>query len=69
MYPILVVVIGIVVLVIGKRLSVLGGVVGALLGGVLLRFFPRSNDPVLQLLQPTARRLGARVQGKNPAMQ
>lgn len=52
MFPVLVIAIGIVVLVFGKRLSVLGGAVGALLGVVLLRFSPGSSDPFLMLLIP-----------------
>ncbi len=47
MFPILLIVIGIAVLVFGKRLAVLGAAVGALLGVALLRMF---NVPVTDLL-------------------
>jgi hypothetical protein len=40
MFPILVIAIGIAVLVLGKRLAVLGGAVGALLGLGLVQLFP-----------------------------
>jgi hypothetical protein len=52
MFPILVIAIGIVVLAFGKRLSVLGGAVGALLGVGLLRFFDGSSSLLLSLLIP-----------------
>ena len=52
MFPILVIAIGIVVLAFGKRLAVLGGAVGALLGVGLLRLFPAPTDPILALLIP-----------------
>jgi len=51
-FPILVIAIGIVVLVFGKRLAVLGAAVGALLGVVLMRFIPGSSDPFMMLLIP-----------------
>lgn len=49
MFPILVILIGIAVLVFGKRLAVLGAAVGALLGVGLLSLFSTSGDPILQL--------------------
>lgn len=52
MLSILVIVIGIAVLMFGKRLAVLGAAVGALLGVGLLRLFPGSSDPLLSLLIP-----------------
>ena len=52
MFPILVIAIGIAVLLLGKRLSVLGAAVGALLGVVLLGLFPGSSNSWLELLIP-----------------
>ncbi|MCJ7512925.1 MAG: hypothetical protein MUO23_08140 [Anaerolineales bacterium] len=52
MFPILVIAIGVAVLGFGKRLAVLGAAVGALLGLGLLRLFPGSSDPLLQLAIP-----------------
>jgi len=48
MFPILLILIGIAVLVFGKRLAVLGAAVGALLGVGLLSLFSASGDPLLQ---------------------
>ena len=50
MFPILVIAIGIAVLALGRRLAVLGAAVGALLGVGLLRLFPGSGAPLLQLV-------------------
>lgn len=50
MYPILVIAIGISVLVLGKRLAVLGAAVGALLGAVLLGLLGASSSLLIQLL-------------------
>ncbi|MCU0508351.1 MAG: hypothetical protein MUC34_08105 [Anaerolineae bacterium] len=47
MFPVLVLLIGIAVLVFGKRLAVLGGAVGALLGLGLLKVFPALQGGVL----------------------
>ena len=47
MFPLLLIAFGTVVLLFGKRLSVLGGAVGALLGVVLLNVFP--GEPALWL--------------------
>lgn len=52
MFPIMVIAIGIAVLVFGKRLSVLGAAVGALLGVGLLYMFPGSSNSFLELLIP-----------------
>src|SRR3954447_14515509 len=52
MFPIAVIAIGVAVLMLGKRLSVLGAAVGALLGLGLLRLFPGSATPLLQLAVP-----------------
>jgi hypothetical protein len=49
MFPILLIAIGIAVLVLGKRLAVLGAAVGALLGIGLLYLFPGSGTPLLSL--------------------
>ena len=49
MFPILVIAIGIAVLVFGKRLSVLGAAVGALLGVGLLSLFSLADSLVIQL--------------------
>jgi hypothetical protein len=43
-YPLLLIVLGIVVLLLGKRIAVLGAAVGALLGVVLLNIFPASGS-------------------------
>jgi hypothetical protein len=50
MFPFLVIVIGIAVLLFGKRLAVLGAAVGALLGASLLRLLPGSGSPMLELI-------------------
>ena len=52
MFPILVIAIGIVVLVFGKRLSVLGAAVGALLGVALVSLFPGGSDPFTLIIVP-----------------
>jgi hypothetical protein len=52
MFPILVIAIGIAVLLLGKRLSVLGAAVGALLGVTLLALFPGQSNSWLELLIP-----------------
>jgi hypothetical protein len=49
MFPILLIAIGLAVLVLGKRLAVLGAAVGALLGVGLLRLFPGDSGPLLTL--------------------
>jgi len=49
MFPVLVIAIGIAVLAFGKRLSVLGAAVGALLGVALLRLFPGESSIWIQL--------------------
>ena len=49
MFPALLIAIGIAVLVIGKRLAVLGAAVGALLGVGLLSLFSTSGAPLLEL--------------------
>lgn len=48
MFPILLIVIGIAVLLLGQRLAVLGAAVGALLGVVLLRLFSGTAEPLVQ---------------------
>lgn len=50
MFPILMIVIGIAVLIFGRRLAVLGAAVGALLGVVLLRLFWDAPDLSTMLL-------------------
>lgn len=50
MFPVVMILIGAAVLAFGKRLSVLGAAVGALVGVVLLRLLPGSSDPWLQLI-------------------
>ena len=50
MFPILLIVIGVAVLLLGNRLAVLGAAVGALLGLVLLQLFPGTTDFWVQLL-------------------
>ena len=50
MFPLLLIVIGILVLVIGKRLAVLGAAVGALLGVGLLSLLSPSGGLLIQLL-------------------
>lgn len=50
MYPVLVIAIGIAVLVLGKRLAVLGAAVGALLGAILLGLLSPSGSLLIQLL-------------------
>jgi hypothetical protein len=54
MFPILVIAIGIAVLLVGKRLAVLGAAVGALLGVALLRWIPGSSGPWIALGVPLA---------------
>jgi hypothetical protein len=50
MFPLLLIVIGILVLALGKRLAVLGGAIGALLGVVLLSLLSPSGGLLIQLL-------------------
>ena len=50
MFPIMVIAIGVAVLLFGKRLSVLGAAVGALLGVGLLRLFPGSDTWITLLI-------------------
>jgi hypothetical protein len=50
MFPILLIAIGIAVLVLGKRLAVLGAAVGALLGVVLLSLLSPSGGLLIQIL-------------------
>jgi len=50
MFPLLLIAIGIAVLVLGKRLAVLGAAVGALLGVVLLNLLSPSGGLLIQLL-------------------
>ena len=50
MFPILVILIGVAVLILGKRLAVLGAAVGALLGVGILSLFSVSGDPLMQLV-------------------
>jgi hypothetical protein len=52
MYPVLVIAIGLVVLVLGKRLSILGAAVGALLGVALVSLFPNASDPFTVIIVP-----------------
>ena len=52
MYPVLVIAIGLVVLVLGKRLSILGAAVGALLGVALVSLFPSASDPFTVIIVP-----------------
>ncbi len=52
MYPVLVIAIGLVVLILGKRLSVLGAAVGALLGVALVALFPGASDPFTLIIVP-----------------
>jgi hypothetical protein len=54
MFPILVIVIGIVVLALGQRLAVMGAAVGALLGVGLLALFPGDSGPLITLGIPIA---------------
>ena len=49
MFPVLLIAIGVAVLVLGKRLAVLGAAVGALLGAALLSLLSASGDLWLQL--------------------
>lgn len=49
MFPILVILIGVAVLVLGKRLAVLGAAVGALLGLGILNLFSVSGNPLMQI--------------------
>jgi hypothetical protein len=49
MFPALLIVLGILVLALGRRLAVLGGAVGALVGVVLLHFLSPSGAPLLQV--------------------
>ena len=50
MFPLLLIVIGILVLALGKRLAVLGGAIGALLGVVLLSLLSPSGGLLILLL-------------------
>lgn len=50
MFPILIILIGIAVLVLGKRLAVLGAAVGALLGVGILSLFSVPGNPLMQIL-------------------
>jgi hypothetical protein len=52
MFPIFLIIVGMVVLVLGRRLAVLGAAVGALLGVGLLRLFPGTMDSWLELALP-----------------
>jgi len=52
MFPILVIAIGLAVLVLGKRLAVLGAAVGALFGLGILHLFPELSSPVLVIAIP-----------------
>ncbi len=54
MFPFLVMIIGIAVLLLGKRLAVLGAAVGALLGVGLLALFPGDSGPWITLGVPIA---------------
>jgi hypothetical protein len=54
MFPILLIVIGVLVLALGRRLAVLGAAVGALLGVGLLGFIPGSSSLWIQLGVPLA---------------
>ena len=54
MFPIFVIAVGIAVLVLGKRLAVLGAAVGALLGVGLLALFPGDSGPLVTLGVPIA---------------
>jgi hypothetical protein len=54
MFPLLLIVIGIAVLALGKRLAVLGAAVGALLGVGLLKLFPGDPGPWITLGVPIA---------------
>jgi hypothetical protein len=49
MYPGLLVVLGVLVLLLGSRLSILGAAVGALLGVVFLNLFSVAADPLFQI--------------------
>lgn len=44
MFPLLLIVVGVAVLIFGRRLAILGAAVGALLGFVLLRLFPEGSE-------------------------
>lgn len=48
--PIILIVIGIVVLILGRRLAILGAAVGALIGFLILQLFPSISDLGTQLL-------------------
>jgi hypothetical protein len=52
MFPILLIAIGVAVLLLGKRLSVLGAAVGALFGAGILRLLPGSSSIWVQLALP-----------------
>jgi hypothetical protein len=54
MFPIFVIVVGIAVLLLGKRLAVMGAAVGALLGVGLLALFPGESGPWITLGVPIA---------------
>jgi hypothetical protein len=50
MFPLLLIVLGIIVILLGNRLAVLGAAVGALLGATLLRLIPGSSELWIELL-------------------
>jgi hypothetical protein len=52
MFPFLVILIGLAVLALGKRLAVLGAAVGGLVGLALLTIFPGINNPFMMLALP-----------------
>lgn len=52
--PIFIIVVGVAVLLLGKRLAVLGAAVGALVGVLLLRLFPGTSGPLITLGVPVA---------------
>ena len=54
MFPLFLIVIGILVLALGKRLAVLGAAVGALLGVGLLKLTPATSGPWVTLGIPIA---------------
>ncbi len=54
MFPIFAIAVGVVVLVLGKRLAVMGAAVGALLGAGLLALFPGNSGPLVTLGVPLA---------------
>lgn len=54
MFPIFAIAVGVAVLLLGKRLAVLGAAVGALLGAGLLVLFPGDSGPLVTLGVPLA---------------